>query len=50
MEDGHTVGDGVLTEGNLAQKKIPQEFDDVEAAMQISANLIDTIEMEYKNE
>ena len=33
MEDGHTVGDGVLTEGNLAQKKIPQEFDDVEAAM-----------------
>ena len=33
IEDGHTVGDGVLTEGNLAQKKIPQEFDDVEAAM-----------------
>ena len=25
-------------------------MDDVEAAMQISANLIDTIEMEYKNE
>ena len=43
----------------LRRKVSPEEIcanyeaitmDDVEAAMQISANLIDTIEMEYKNE
>ncbi len=33
LEDGHTVGDGVLTEGNLAQLKIPDDMDDVEATM-----------------
>ena len=33
MDDGHRVDDGVLTEGNLGQVKIPQEFDDVEATM-----------------
>lgn len=33
IEDGHTIGDGILTEGNLGQLKIPSEFDDVEATM-----------------
>ncbi|MGN0354558.1 MAG: zinc-binding dehydrogenase [Muricoprocola sp.] len=33
IEDGHKIGDGVLTEGNLGQLKIPKDFDDVEASM-----------------
>ena len=36
IDDGHTLGDGVLNEGNLGQKKILQDFDDVEATMVVT--------------
>ena len=33
LADGHTMEDGTLFEFNFAQRKIPQEFDDVAATM-----------------